>query len=101
MSKMNAYHLSCRLALFTIGLFCCSAARGQWIESPSALHITFPDARLKVNGLPWFSEDQPHLWRLPVRLKKSFRTPVWSLAQQPSGGRIRFATDSTKIGMIA
>jgi hypothetical protein len=63
--------------------------------------IVFPDARLQVHGLPWFSEDQPVLRRLPLRLKDRFRAPVWELAQDPSGGRIRFRTDSTTIGLVA
>ena len=63
--------------------------------------IAFPDARLEVSGLPWFNEDKPALRRLPSRLKDRFRPPVWDLAQDPSGGRIRFRTDSTRIGLIA
>src|ERR1035437_3881995 len=63
--------------------------------------IAFPDARLGVYGLPWFSEDKPALRRLPLRLKDRFRPPVWDLAQDPSGGRIRFRTDSTTIGLVA
>src|SRR5207248_2105461 len=63
--------------------------------------IVFPDARLAVHGLPWFNEDSPVLRRLPLRLNERFRPAVWNLAQQPSGGRIRFRTDSTKIGLIA
>ena len=63
--------------------------------------IAFPDRRLAVHGLPWFNEDQPTLRRLPLRLKDRFREPVWSLAQDPSGGRIRFQTDSTRVGLVA
>ncbi|MCF7763018.1 MAG: SGNH/GDSL hydrolase family protein [Verrucomicrobia bacterium] len=64
-------------------------------------HIPFPDERLTVSGLAWFSEDAPVLRRLPARLKESFRPAVWSQAQQPSGGRIRFATDSRTIAVAA
>ena len=39
--------------------------------------------------------------RLPLRLKDRLRAPVWDLAQDPSGGRIRFRTDSTRIGIVA
>ncbi len=63
--------------------------------------IAFPDPRLEVYGLPWFSEDKPALRRLPLRLREQFRTPVWDLAQEPSGGRIRFRTDATTIGLVA
>ena len=61
--------------------------------------IAFPDPRLAVCGLPWFSENSPHLWRLPARLKGVVRDPVWGGAQSPCGGRIRFATDATAIGI--
>jgi hypothetical protein len=70
-------------------------------SAPTLQHISFPDPRLKVYGLPWFSEDQPVLRRLPLRLKDRFRPPVWDLAQDPSGGRIRFRTDSTTISIVA
>ena len=63
--------------------------------------IPFPNPRLTVSGLPWFHEDQPVLRRLPLRLKDQLRPPVWDLAQHPSGGRIRFRTDSTTIGLLA
>lgn len=63
--------------------------------------IAFPDPRLAVYGLPWFNEDQPVLRRLPARLKDQFRPAVWDLAQHPSGGRIRFRTDSTTVGLVA
>jgi hypothetical protein len=63
--------------------------------------ISFPDPRLAVYGLPWFGEDSPALRRLPARLKESFRPAVWGLAQDPSGGRIRFRTDSTSVSIVA
>ena len=61
--------------------------------------IPFPDAQFPVYGLPWFRENAPALWRLPGRLKEVVREPVWNLATQPSGGRIRFATDTTALGI--
>jgi hypothetical protein len=85
------------LIVITVFAFACFAA-----DAPAQRqNIGFPDARLTVFGLPWFSEDSPVLRRLPMRLKDRFSPPVWELAQQPSGGRIRFRTDSTKIGLIA
>jgi len=77
----------------------CQSASAQPVTARQ--RITFPDARLEVHGLPWFSEDKPALRRLPLRLKDRFRPPVWDLAQDPSGGRIRFRTDSTTIGLVA
>ena len=81
--------------------FCYTVVPAQLPDWPDAQHIAFPDARLKISGLAWFDEDKPELRRLPARLRETFRPPVWSLAQQPSGGRIRFKTDSTKIGIVA
>lgn len=63
--------------------------------------INFPDDRLKVHGLPWFNEEKPVLRRLPTRLKDTFRSEVWNLAQDPAGGRIRFRTDSEHINLRA
>src|ERR1035438_954655 len=70
-------------------------------EASPRQSIAFPDPRLAVYGLPWFSEDSPVLRRLPARLKDTFRPAIWSLAQQPSGGRIRFRTDSKTVGIVA
>lgn len=69
--------------------------------APERQRIPFPDERLAVHGLPWFEEDKPALRRLPARLQSQFRPAVWELAQQPSGGRIRFRTDSTTVGLVA
>lgn len=69
--------------------------------APDRQRIPFPDDRLAVHGLPWFEEDKPALRRLPARLQSQFRPAVWELAQQPSGGRIRFRTDSTTVGLVA
>lgn len=63
--------------------------------------INFPDDRLKVHGLPWFEEEKPVVRRLPTRLKDTFREPVWELAQNPAGGRIRFKTDSKHVSIRA
>jgi hypothetical protein len=77
----------------------CQLAVGE--QPTDRQRIAFPDARLGVYGLPWFSEDKPALRRLPLRLKERFRPPVWDLAQDPSGARIRFRTDSTTVGLVA
>jgi len=69
--------------------------------TPERQRIPFPDPRLAVHGLPWFAEDKPVLRRLPARLEARFRPAVWGLAQHPSGGRIRFRTDSTTLGLSA
>lgn len=61
--------------------------------------IPFPDARTPVFGLPFFTETTPDLLRLPKRAEGVVRDPVWGLAQQTSGGRIRFATDSSQLAI--
>jgi len=45
------------------------AAQGQegLVDSADAQHISFPDARLTVNGLAWFGEDKPALRRLRTK----------------------------------
>ena len=63
--------------------------------------ISLLDERLRVHGLPWFHEDKPFLGRLPKRLKDKIRPRLWELSERPSGGRIRFKTDSNTIGIQA
>jgi lysophospholipase L1-like esterase len=78
--------------LLTLSLF------GQTPES--ALRWIAPtSAELEVDGLPWFAENQGELYRLPLKLEKTFRPAVWNLAKSPSGGRIRFRTDSAAVAL--
>lgn len=67
----------------------------------NAVHLPIPSDRVAVNGLWWFTEDAPVFRRLPARLQTTFREPVWQLAQSPSGARIRFRTDSTRLAIMA
>jgi hypothetical protein len=68
----------------------------------SLRRISFPDDSLTVSGLPWFTEDKPLLSRLPARLKATLpRERLWAIAQQPSGVRIRFRTDSRRVCIVA
>jgi lysophospholipase L1-like esterase len=57
------------------------------------------DPRLEVNGLPWLAENKGELIRLPHRLKDQLPPAVWNLGLQPSGGRIRFRTDATRLAV--
>jgi hypothetical protein len=66
---------------------------------PEMLWVAPPDARLEVNGLPWYQENEGQLYRLPVRLKASLPKDVWNLGMSPSGGRIRFRTDSNRLAI--
>ena len=63
----------------------------KWIE--------FPADAFEVCGLPWFAGNAPELWRLPARVEGRVRDPVWQLGRFPSGGRIRFAADTTKLAI--
>jgi hypothetical protein len=98
--QMRSSHLATSI-IIPLLLLSPGPQRAAAAEPSSRQTIPFPDPRLAVYGLPWFSEDSPVLSRLPARLKESFRPAVWSLAQQPSGGRIRFRTDSKTVGIVA
>src|ERR1700719_1226447 len=66
-------------------------------EEPRLTWIQISNERVEVNGLPWYLENKGELVRLPRRVKDTYRKPVWDLAQSPSGGRIRFRTNSTAL----
>ncbi|MBI2686506.1 MAG: SGNH/GDSL hydrolase family protein [Acidobacteria bacterium] len=57
------------------------------------------DAKFTINGLPWLAENKGELIRLPRRLEAELPKPVWNLGLSPSGGRIRFRTNSTQIAI--
>jgi len=61
--------------------------------------ITIPATDVQINGLPWYAENGGELYRLPIKLKGTYRQPVWELSQDPSGGRIRFRTDSSSLAI--
>ena len=68
-------------------------AQLQWVELPAK--------QLEIDGLPWYAENKNELYRLPAALKDKFPPAVWNLAKSPSGGRIRFRTDSQVIAIRA
>ena len=55
---------------------------------------TVDAAPFAVDGLPWFKENGGEFYRLPKRAKSSLRESLWDLGTMPSGGRVRFKTDS-------
>ncbi|MDD4890755.1 MAG: SGNH/GDSL hydrolase family protein [Phycisphaerae bacterium] len=61
----------------------------------------FPAPWMRIDGLAWWDETKPRLARLPRRMKKLVRKPVWDLAQNPAGAIVRFLTDSAVIGIRA
>ncbi len=56
-------------------------------------------AKIEVAGLPWFQENHGEFWRLPARSRETFPPEVWNLALDPTGGRIRFRTDSSTVAL--
>lgn len=59
--------------------------------------ISATNPNIQVNGLPWFEENRGAFLRFPKRAKGVVRDVVWELSTLPSGGRLRFKTDSTSL----
>lgn len=55
------------------------------------------DPRFTINGLPWLQENEGKFWRLPGRAREKVRPEIWDLAQMPSGGQVRFRSDTTSL----
>ena len=70
------------------------------VAEDAPLHwIPLPSAQVQIDGLAWYSENGGELFRLPAKLKDTYRQPVWELARDPSGGRIRFRTNSSALAI--
>lgn len=80
---------------FAVLLLAVSAAA----QTPDLAWHSPGESKLEIDGLPWFHENGGELFRLPLRAKDSIATPVWDLAKSPSGGRIRFRTDSNRLAI--
>ena len=65
----------------------------------ASLWLSLSDPRLTINGLPWLAENQHELIRLPRRLQSTLPPEVWNLGLSPSGGRIRFRSNSTRLAI--
>ena len=61
----------------------------RWIE--------FPDDRIVVEGLAWFSENKPELWRLPARLRETISPDLWQAGCLPSGGRLLLKSNTDHV----
>jgi len=70
-------------------------------DLPGARALGLSEAPVQVAGLGWFLEEPSVLRRLPARLKDRVSPAVWGLAQHPSGARVRFRTDSPRLGLVA
>lgn len=84
-----------------IGVWSATLFAAEAWDNPAALRLAFPDSRVTVSGLAWFTEESPALRRLPTRLKTTIPPKAWNQAEAPSGGRIRFTTDSQTVAVIA
>src|SRR3954454_1350879 len=57
------------------------------------------DPRFEIRGLPWIVENKGEFIRLPYRLKAELPPAVWNLGESPSGARIRFRSNSTRLAI--
>jgi hypothetical protein len=90
-----------RVAALLFPAFRLAAASVELSNDPAAQRLTLTDPRLVVNGLGWFTEEKPALRRLPLRMKDGVPPKVWSLAQTPSGVRLRFTTEANHVAIMA
>lgn len=101
----NAVQAATRQFLVSLCLAAATPLLGQETQSNSAVSPSAPspetirwlaltNGEMGVCGLPWFKENGGQLSRLPVRSKADFRPAVWSLAQSPTGARVRFRSDT-------
>jgi len=62
--------------------------------------IKIMDPVLSINGLSYWDENKPDLYRLPKSKKHLFSEAMWRLGTMPSGGIISFRTDSREISLL-
>lgn len=74
-----------------------AAVVGAPAEPPVIQWKSIDATPIEVSGLPWYRESKGELRRFAPRHKESIPPAVWSLSASPSGGRIRFRTDSNRI----
>jgi hypothetical protein len=63
--------------------------------------VTLEEKALELNGMPWYAHNGNRLWRLPVELEDEVSRALWTVSQNTSGGRIRFRSDTTMLGILA
>jgi len=84
----------------TIKDFFKSTIHPNIIQTNDLKEISIYDNNITINGLPFLSKGD-NLNRLPKKMKNKFRPVLWKLGTQPSGGRIRFKTNSKTIAIVA
>jgi hypothetical protein len=86
------------IGLLLVNVGCACGALPPHLKPPSRW-ISLPSPQVEIDGLPWYHENHGELYRLPISLKDTYPTLVWELAEDPSGGRIRFRTDSSVLAI--
>ena len=62
--------------------------------------ILLLDESIQLDGLPWYLHNNNHMWRLPNELEDQISNELWECSQNTSGGRIRFKSDTTMLGVV-
>ncbi|HET9321660.1 MAG TPA: SGNH/GDSL hydrolase family protein [Bryobacteraceae bacterium] len=88
-----------RIRSGVFSLMLAAAGTALFAQEAPMRWMQIPNQQMEVDGLPWYGENGGELSRLPVKLKDTYRKPVWDLAQSPSGGRIRFRTNSAALAI--
>lgn len=70
------------------------------IHTSHLKEISIYDTNITISGLP-FSSKTNGLKRLPKKRKKNIRPSLWKLGTYPSGGRVRFKTNSKSFVLFA
>ncbi|OQX59314.1 MAG: hypothetical protein B5M52_03645 [Helicobacteraceae bacterium 4484_230] len=70
------------------------------LQTDDLRSVSIYDDKFIISGLPFVARGED-LYRLPESVRSRIRPILWELGKQPSGGRIRFKTDSNSIAIIA
>jgi hypothetical protein len=81
----NITSLCQRILSLILVAIVCHTSRGE--PAPARQRLPFPDSRLEVFGLPWFSEDKPALRRHGDR-RLVFVDGLKMLNQSQTAGRV-------------
>lgn len=61
--------------------------------------VRLGEAGLELCGVPWYEHNGGKLWRFPKELESQISADLWGCSLQTSGARIRFASDTTSLGI--
>jgi len=68
-------------------------AAPRWIDLATQRQAN----RIQIHGLPWFDDQVGDFGRFPLSAKAVVPAAVWTRSREPSGGRIRFRSDTTQL----